>query len=318
MRWVFKWINYEFNSSWISLKCFQVSNSCLMDLGCPLLLGSSDRRFCRRAATLPHLLERTSQAQYSFHFPGRWRRWGRSWWKKIFFSGLIAWMKCIIVSRRVRRLPAVEGAYVHGWRRYWGWFWRLRWLRTIIVIVCISSIVRYRRCRQDIERIGRQVQIVQAWENNRELPSKTIWYRWLVRVVVNCKNKELRGCNRRYWWHPCCMMFRLLGWVYYVRRVVSSRTGFIRYLFYIEHIRVRRIKRDVWWHIEWRRINWIIFVEATDFNRWRLVEWSVLRLMRIHLPEAGFCLRFLSRCSASLKGRSQECSSSWWDINKSL
>ena len=52
MRWVFKWINYESNSSWISLKCFQVSNSCLMDLGCPLLLRSSDRRLRRRAATI--------------------------------------------------------------------------------------------------------------------------------------------------------------------------------------------------------------------------------------------------------------------------
>ena len=51
---MFEWINHESNSSWISLKCFQVSNSCLMDLGCPLLLGSSDRRLRRRAATLPH------------------------------------------------------------------------------------------------------------------------------------------------------------------------------------------------------------------------------------------------------------------------
>ena len=44
-------MNYESNSSWISLKCFRASNSCLMDLGCPLLLGSSDRRLRRRAAT---------------------------------------------------------------------------------------------------------------------------------------------------------------------------------------------------------------------------------------------------------------------------
>ena len=49
---MFKWINDESNSSWISLKCFQVSNSCLMDLGCPLLLGSSVRRLRRRAATV--------------------------------------------------------------------------------------------------------------------------------------------------------------------------------------------------------------------------------------------------------------------------
>ena len=30
----------------------KVSNSCLMDLGCPLLRGSSDHRLRRRAATV--------------------------------------------------------------------------------------------------------------------------------------------------------------------------------------------------------------------------------------------------------------------------
>ena len=38
---------------------FAVSNSCSMDLGCPLLRESSDRRLRRRAASLPPLLERT-------------------------------------------------------------------------------------------------------------------------------------------------------------------------------------------------------------------------------------------------------------------
>ena len=307
MRWVFKWINHKSNSSWKSLKCFQVSNSCLMDLGCPLLLGSSDS---------PIFWKGHSQAQSSFHFPGRWRRRGRSWWKKIYSSGLIAWIKCIIIRRRVRRLPGVDGAYVHKRRRYWGRFWRLRWLQTIIIIVFISCIVRYHHCRQDIERIGWQVQVVHAWGNNRELPSKTIWYRWFVRVV-DCENIGLRGCNRGHWWHPCCMTFRLLGWVYYVRRFVSSRTGFFRYLFYIEHIRVGRTKWDIGWHIEWRRINRIITVEATDSNRWKLLEWSVLRVIRIHFPEAGFRLMFPRCCSASIKSRSQECSSSWWHVNKS-
>ena len=50
---MFEWIKDESNSSWIILNCFQVSNSCLMILGCPLLLGSSDRRLRRRAATEP-------------------------------------------------------------------------------------------------------------------------------------------------------------------------------------------------------------------------------------------------------------------------
>ena len=43
----------------MSLKCLYSFNLCLMDLGCPLLRGSSDRRRRRCAATLPPLLERT-------------------------------------------------------------------------------------------------------------------------------------------------------------------------------------------------------------------------------------------------------------------
>ena len=38
--------------------CLYSFNLCLMGLGCPLLRGSSDRRLCRCAATLPPLLER--------------------------------------------------------------------------------------------------------------------------------------------------------------------------------------------------------------------------------------------------------------------
>ena len=154
-----------------------------------------------------------SQAQSSLQFSGRWRWRCRAWRTKNYPSGLITWVESIVVSRRVRRLPAVEGAYVHWRRRYWGLFWRLRWLRTIIVIVCISSFVRYRHCPQDIERIERQVQVFQAWGNNWKLLSKIIWYRWLVRVVVICKIIGLRGCNRRDWWHPSCMMLRSLGGV---------------------------------------------------------------------------------------------------------
>ena len=184
-----------------TLDCLYSFNLCLMGLGCPLLRGSSDRRLPRCAVTLSLFWKGHSQAQSSLQFSGRWRWRCRAWRKKIYPSGFITWVESIVVSRRVRHLPAVEGAYVHWRRRHWGWFWRLRWLRTIIVTVCISSIVRYRHCRQDIERIGRQVQVVQAWGNNWELPSKTIRYRWLVRVVVNCKNIGLRGCNRRDWWH---------------------------------------------------------------------------------------------------------------------
>ena len=149
-----------------------------------------------------------SQAQSSFHFSGWWRWRCRTWRKKTDPSGLVTWIESIIVRRCVRRLPAAESAYVHCGRRYWRWFWRLRWLRTIVVIVYISSIVCYRHCRQDNEKIGRQVQVVQAWGNNWELPCKPIGYRWLIRIVVNRKFIWLRGCNREDRWHPCCMMLR--------------------------------------------------------------------------------------------------------------
>ena len=122
----------------MSRKCFQVSNSCLIDLRCPLLRGSSDCRLRKRAATLPPLWKAHSQAQSSFHFSGPWRWRCRARRKKLYPSGLVTWVESIVASRHVRRLPAVEGAYVHWRRRSWGWFWRLRWLRTIIVIVCIS------------------------------------------------------------------------------------------------------------------------------------------------------------------------------------
>ena len=60
-----------------------------------------------------------SQAQSSLQFSGRWRWRFRTWWKKIDFSGLVTWIKGIIVILCVRRIPAVEGAYVLWRRRYW-------------------------------------------------------------------------------------------------------------------------------------------------------------------------------------------------------
>ena len=179
-------------------ECLYSFNLCSMDLGCPLLRGSSDRSLRRCAATLPLFWKGHSQAQSSLQFSGWWRWRCRAWRKKIYPSGFITWVEIIVISRRVRRPRVVEGAYVHWRRRYWGWFWRLRGLRTTIVIVCISSIVRYRYCRQDIEKIRRQVQIIQAWWKNWELPSKIIWHRGLISVVIGRHNLWFRRCN---WWY---------------------------------------------------------------------------------------------------------------------
>ena len=50
----------------VSFDTGTVLNSCLMGLGCPLLLELSDRRLRRCAATLPRLLERTFLGLSSF------------------------------------------------------------------------------------------------------------------------------------------------------------------------------------------------------------------------------------------------------------
>ena len=133
-----------------------------MGLGCPLLRGSSDRRLRRRAATLPLLLERTLPGSIFFWFFGAVTVAMQGLEEENISFGVFHLSECVVVSGCVGRLPAVEGTHNHWRRWYWGGIWRLRWLRTIIVIICISSIGCYRHCRQDIERIGRQVQVVQA------------------------------------------------------------------------------------------------------------------------------------------------------------
>ena len=68
---------------------FHSSTSFSMDLGCPLLRGSSVRRLRRRAATLPFLLERT--------FPG-----------STFFSAFVEVMAAVRDSAIGRRSSGVH------------------------------------------------------------------------------------------------------------------------------------------------------------------------------------------------------------------
>ena len=178
-------------------------------------------------------------------------------------SWFITCVECVVVCCRIGRSPAIESTDVHWGRRYWWQFWWLWRLGAIVVIMGIFG-WHHSHCCQDVEWIGRQVQIVQIRWNERELPSKTIWDCRLIRVIVDGENIGLRGCNRRDWWHPHWVTLRSLCRIKYVRRVVSLRTGLIRYLFHIEHIRVSGINRDVWWHVEWRRkrkMIWIILSE---------------------------------------------------------
>ena len=160
MRWVFKWTNDESNSSWIGLKCFQVSNSCLMDLGsfaAGIVWPQASQACCDIPPSFGKDIPRLNLLSIFLGGDGGGER---SWWKKIYSSWLIGWIKCIIISRRVGRLLAVEGAHVHCGRRYWGQFWRLRWLWAIVVIIGLLSVVcDCHRCH-DAEKIGRQVKVI--------------------------------------------------------------------------------------------------------------------------------------------------------------
>ena len=139
-----------------------------------------------------------SQAQLSFLPSWRWwRRWG-TWGKEIYPSGFVAWVECVVVSGSVWRLPAVEGTDIHWGRRYWERYWRVRWFWAVVVSVSFLGVVSYGHRRQDIKGIGRQVQIVQAWGNDRELPSKTIRHCRLIWIIIDCHKLWFGRCN---WWY---------------------------------------------------------------------------------------------------------------------
>ena len=174
--------------------CLYSLNLCLMAWG---VLCWEDRLTADVLRHSPLFWKGCSQAQSSFQLSRRsWRRWG-TWRKEIDPPGFVTWVKCIVVSGCVGRLSAVEGTHVHWGRRYWGRFWRLRWFRAIIVIVGIFGVVCYCHRCQDVKRIGRQVQVVQARGNNWKLPSKIIWHCGLIWVVIDCHNLWFRWCN---WW----------------------------------------------------------------------------------------------------------------------
>ena len=286
--------------------CLYSFNLCLMGLGCPLLRGSSYRRLRKCVATLPPLLERTFPGSILFSGSAEVMAAVRDLEEGNISFGVRTWVKCVVVSGCVRRLPAIEGAYIHWGRRFWGRFWRLRWFRAIIVIVGIFGIICYCHRCQDFRRVGRQVQVVQAWGNNWKLPSKTVWHCGLIRVVIDCHNLWFRRCNWCYRDHFSGIVTWHLCGIANNRRIGSGYALVIGWLFHIKNIRVSWIQ---WWircHLEGCKL-WksSYLIEATHLNRWRLVEWSVLRVMRIHFPEAGFRLMFPRRCSASLNVGSQ-------------
>ena len=226
-----------------------------MDLGCPLLRGSSDRRLRRCAATLPLLLERTFPGSVSFSVFGTVTAAMKDLVEEKDSPGLITWIKSFVISCCIRRLPTAESAYVHQRRRYWGRFWWLRWLRAIVFIVYILCLIGHCHSCQDVKWIGRQVQIVQARGNDWELPSESIWHCWMIRVIINSKFLRFGGSDRRDWEHPCRVVLGYFSWIEDMRRVIPLRTQLIGYLFHKEHIRITRSNRNIGKHVEFRRLN---------------------------------------------------------------
>ena len=185
-----------------------------------------------------------SQAQFPFQLSGRRR--GRGWWQKIYSSGFIIRVECIIISRRVCRFPTIECTDIHGWRWDGRRIRRVWWLEAVSIVVVILRVIYHCHGCQDVERVGRQVQVVQARRNDWELPSKTIRHCWLIWIVINSNYLRLGRCYRRHWGHPCCMLLRYLGWVEDISSVVSLWAGFSWTLFHVEHVRVIRGHRNNW------------------------------------------------------------------------
>ena len=178
--------------------CLYSSNPCLMELGCPLLRESSDRRLRRRAAALPPLLERTFPG--SIFFPA--------------FAEVMAAVRDLAEGNRSSGVRHLSEVYRRQWLcrtspscwrrsrslgcRHWGQFWRFRWFRAIIVIVGIFGVICYCHRYQDVKRIGRQVQVIKTWWSIPELPSKSVWHLGLIWVVIDRHNLWFRRCN---WWY---------------------------------------------------------------------------------------------------------------------
>ena len=97
----------------------------------------------------PSFWEGHSKAQFSVKL-SVWWRWGRSWWQKITSPGFVIGLECVIIRRRVRRLPSINWADVHRGPRYRWRFGRLWSLWAVFLIIAIFCRVYYHHCCQDV------------------------------------------------------------------------------------------------------------------------------------------------------------------------
>ena len=155
-----------------------------MDLGCPLLRGSSVRRLRRRAATILLLLKRT--------FPGSISSsaFGAAAVRKVLTAKNIF----SLVQHRSRtccHLSSYETSpSCQRCSRSLGASISVTVLKAPVTAGCNCCHCHplyglppplLPGCWMD----GRQVQIVQARWNDWELPSKSVWHCWLVGVVID-------------------------------------------------------------------------------------------------------------------------------------
>ena len=230
-------------------------------------------------------------------------------------SWLVLWIEGVVVSCGVRCFPTVECTDIHGWcwdGRWIRWLW---WLGAVLVVVAIFWVVYHRHCCQDVKWIGRQVQIIQAQWNDRELPYESVWHCGLIWIVVDGQNLGFWGCDRGNWGHFRCMTLWQFSRIKDVQGVVSMWTGLVGDLFHKEHIRIHGIDRNIRGHVKLCKEKKIVSWLSNWVGKVKKKEWSVLRVMIIHFPEAGFPLTFPLRCSASVKIGSRKWNLSWLDVN---
>ena len=239
-----------------------------MSLVFPSAQGQIVHKPRRRGATHPLFLGTTFQGSIFFNFRGGGGRVGID--GKKYSPAFIIGVKCVIIRCLVVRLPSVNCADVHLRRRYRWRFWRLRWLWAVVFIIATFYRVYYHHCCQDVEKIGPQVQIVQAWWNNWELPSKSIWHCQFIGIRVYCHNLWFRRCNRRYWNHFSGIVAWHLCGIENKRRIWSGKTLVIGWLFHIKHIRVNRTIWQIGGHFL-KFLNCktekVFFIEAVEWKQ---------------------------------------------------
>ena len=94
-------------------------------------------------------------------------------------SGVIISVKCGIISCSVRCVLAFNGTHIHWGRRNWrrdGW---LLWLGALCLVRSNHS-----HRSQHIERVGRQVEVIEAGWHNWVLTAKPMWNCGLAGVWV--------------------------------------------------------------------------------------------------------------------------------------